>query len=234
MAHEMKIADGQSILFTGDSITDCGRTRPIGAGGGLGEGYVAFVDDLLKACCTHRRIRILNTGVSGDRIIDLEARWRTDVLNPAPDWLSVLIGINDVWRQFDDPFDPNQVSIQRYESTYRRLLEQTRPGLKGLVLMSPYLMEPNGADPMRKRMDAYGKIVERLAREFDAVFVHLQAEFDRYLAHEPARSLSDDRVHPNKTGHMIIAKSFLAAIEFDGPLANRLPATNWGTITLNS
>ena len=211
----MKIDGGQSILFTGDSITDCGRARPIGQRNGLGEGYVAFVDGLLGACCPDCRIRALNTGISGNRVIDLEARWQTDILDPAPDWLSVMIGINDVWRQFDAPLDPNQVTLDRYEATYRKLLEQTRRDLKGLVLMTPYFIEVNRADPMRCMMDKYSEVVERLAGDFDAVFVNVQASFDRYLMHLPAQSLCGDRVHPNKIGHMIIATSFLAAIEFN-------------------
>jgi lysophospholipase L1-like esterase len=211
----MKIENGQSILFTGDSITDCGRVRPVGFGNGLGEGYVAFANSLLASFYPERSIRILNTGISGNRVIDLEARWQTDVLDLTPDWLSVMIGINDVWRQFDSPQDPNQVSIERYETTYRKLLEQTRRSLKGLVMMTPYFIEPNPSDPMRNLMDAYSMVVKKLAQEFDAVFVDVQAAFDQYLAHRPNQSLCGDRVHPNKTGHMIIAKAFLTAIGFD-------------------
>ncbi len=215
----MKIENGQSILFTGDSITDCGRAHPVGERAGLGDGYVALVDSLLAACCTDCNIRVRNTGISGNRVIDLEARWQTDILDLEPDWLSVMIGINDVWWQFESPLDPNQVYVERYEATYRKLLDQTRPGLKGLVLMTPYLIEPNLSDPMRERMDAFGSVTQRLSSEYDAVLVDVQAAFDAYLIHRPAQSLSDDRVHPNRAGHMIIAKSLLAAIQFDWSLA---------------
>ncbi len=211
----MKLTNQQTILFIGDSITDCGRTRPIGERDGLGEGYVAFADGLLSTWYPERQIRVLNTGISGDRVTDLDARWQTDMLDIAPDWLSIMIGINDVWRQFDRLIDFNRVTIERYEKIYRKLLEQTRPFLKGLVLMSPYLIEPDLSDPMRRQMDEYGRVVERLAREFDAVFVDVQAAFDRHLAHRPAHSLCDDRVHPNKTGHMIIARAFLTAVNFN-------------------
>ena len=141
----------------------------------------------------------------------MEARWQADVLDLKPDWLSVMIGINDVHRQFNTPPEPNQVGIELYESTYRDILSRVRPALKGLVLMTPYLIESNLSDPVREKMDAYGAVVELLASEFDAVFVKVQEAFDQYLAHETAQSLCDDRVHPNRTGHMIIAKAFLAA-----------------------
>ena len=210
----MKITDGQSILFTGDSITDCGRGYPVGEKGRLGDGYVSLVDGLLGASNPQTHVTILNTGIGGNRVIDLEKRWRKDIRRLKPDWLSVMIGLNDVWRQFDRP-ELEQVYIEQFEDVYRRLLVQTRPELVGLVLMTPYFIETNRADPMRVKMDAYGMVVRQLATEFDAIFVDVQAAFDAYLLHRTSQSLSDDRVHPNATGHMIIAKAFLTAIEFD-------------------
>lgn len=211
----MKIANEQTILFTGDSITDCKRARPVGSGSGLGSGYVAFIDSLLSTCHPERRITVLNTGIGGNRVTDLLTRWQTDVLDLKPDWLSVMIGINDVWRQFDRASDPNQVGIDRYETTYRKILQLARPNLTGLVLMTPYFIESSISDPMRRRMDEYGSVVEKLALEFDAVYVNLQAAFDLYLAHRPSMSLAEDRVHPNSTGHMIIAKAFLNAMQVE-------------------
>ncbi len=217
----MKIADGETIVFTGDSITDCGRSRPVGRGTGLGAGYVGWVDSLLSAYYPQRRIRVLNTGISGNRVIDLEARWRADVLDLRPQWLSVMIGINDVWRQFDSALEPNQVPLERYEKVYREILAQARPQLRGLVLMTPYFIEANRNDPMRQMMDSYGGVVERLAREFAAVYVDVQAAFDRYLEHRPTQSLCGDRIHPNQAGHTLIASAFLSAIGFDWGMAEQ-------------
>ena len=211
----MKLENGRTLLFTGDSITDCGRARPLGESGKLGEGYVSLVDSLLSAWYPQNLIRVLNTGISGNRVTDLEARWQQDVLDPNPDWLSIMIGINDVWRQFDNATRPDQVALERYESIYRSLLEQTRPKLVGMVLMTPYFLEANHSDPMRAQMDLYSGVVRRLAHDFDAIFVDVQAAFDRHLEHRPTQSLCGDRVHPNKTGHMVIARSFLTAIKFD-------------------
>jgi len=217
----MKLKDGQTLLFIGDSITDCGRTHPIGARDGLGEGYVAFADGLLSSWYPERQIRVLNTGISGDRVTDLDARWQVDMLDITPDWLSVMIGINDVWRQFqfEDQPDFQQVTIDIYEKTYRKLLAKTRRSIDGLILMSPYLIEPSLSDPFRQRMDEYSKVVEQLAHEFDAIFVDVQAAFDRYLAHRLTQSLCTDRIHPNKSGHMIIARAFLTAVNFDWDLS---------------
>ncbi len=208
----MKISDGETILFTGDSITDCGRGRPVGKGNDLGNGYVSLVESFWSATNPECDIKVLNTGISGNRVTDLNGRWHSDVLDIAPDWLSIMIGINDVWRQFDNP-DMEQVDIELYEKSLRILLEQTRSSLKGLVLMTPYIIEPDLLDPMRGQMDRYSAVVKVLAEEFDAGFVNTQAAFDTYLAHRTSQTLAADRIHPNLTGHMIIARAFLAEIE---------------------
>jgi lysophospholipase L1-like esterase len=212
----MKLQKGQTVLFTGDSITDCGRARPVGTmPNGLGDGYVSHIQSLLSATYPSRNIVVLNTGNSGARVTDLEARWQDEILNYHPDWLSVMIGINDVWRQFDAPHLPVQITIDRYEAVYRKILALARPTLKGLVLMTPYYIESNPADPMRRMMDDYSKIVKKLAVEFDAVFVDTQAAFNSYMIHQPTQTLCGDRVHPNRPGHMVIARAFLTAMGFE-------------------
>ncbi len=211
----MRIEDKQTILFIGDSITDCGRNHPIGEGNGLGSGYVSIVDSLLTSFYPEKLIRVCNTGIGGNRVTDLADRWQTDAMDIAPDWLSIMIGINDVWRQFDHINLLEQIDPERFESTYRELLEQTRCHLRGLTLMTPFYLETYTEDPMRKLMDFYGQIVKRLASDYDAEFVDTQCFFNRHLSHRPTQSICGDRVHPNQAGHMIIAKAFLHSIDFD-------------------
>ena len=211
----MKIEPNSTLLFIGDSITDCGRQRPVGEGEGLGDGYVSIVNGLLAAHHPETKVRVINTGISGNRVTDLEARWREDVVALEPDWLAVMIGINDVWRHFDSPLAVAQVGTASYRETYEALLKPVRPTLKGLILMSPYFIEPNRSDPMRIQMDEYGKVVREFADRYDAFFGDTQHAFDSYLAHNPSQTLSGDRVHPNRKGHSIIASCFLNAIGFE-------------------
>lgn len=199
----------------GDSVTDCGRARPVGAGPGpaLGHGYVANVDARLRALQPDRPVHVFNMGVGGDTIRDLAARWDTDVLALRPDWLSVMIGINDVWRFFDpDPVKQAQaVPPDEYRETYDALIGRVRPQLRGLVLMTPYFVEPRRAEPMRARMDGFGAIVRDLAARHGALLVDTQAAFDRSLGEDDPATLAPDRVHPNAAGHELLARAFLEA-----------------------
>jgi lysophospholipase L1-like esterase len=98
----------RTVVFAGDSVTDCGRRTDPEA---LGDGYVRDLWNDLRP----QRPRIVNVGISGNRAVDLRERWATDVLAHEPDLVSVLIGINDTWRRYDED-DPT--STEEFEAAY--------------------------------------------------------------------------------------------------------------------
>ncbi|WP_373229980.1 SGNH/GDSL hydrolase family protein [Cohnella sp.] len=213
----MLLQKGEKLLFIGDSITDCERAKPTGEGlfGALGKGYVSLVDAMLQAVYPELGIRVVNKGTSGNTVLDLQARWQEDVLDQKPDWLSVMIGINDVWRQYDTPFiKEGHVYADKYEATLRELVEQTKPHVSHLVLMTPFYIESNEQDAMRSTMDEYGAIVKRIASETGAIFVDTQAAFNEVLKELYAAALAWDRVHPTQAGHVVLARAFLDKIGF--------------------
>ncbi len=213
----MLIAPRSKLLFIGDSITDCGRNRPVAEGlfDPLGKGYVAQVAAILGATYPECPLRVVNMGCSGNTVRDLKARWQSDVVDLKPDWLSIMIGTNDVWRQFDSPLFPEAaVQPEEYERLLDTLVASTKPLVKGIVLMTPFYAEPSTTDAMRARMDQYGAIVLALAKKHGVIGVNTQTAFDRALKHQHSSNLSWDRVHPNAIGHMLLARAFLDAIGY--------------------
>lgn len=214
----MLLNKGQKLLFIGDSVTDCDREKPAGEGlfAALGKGYVSFVDGLLQAVYPELKIRVVNKGNNGNTVRDLKERWQEDVINQKPDWLSVMIGINDVWRQYDTPFITDwHVYLDEYEETLRNLIKETKPMVKGIVLMTPFYLESNEQDAMRQTMDQYGSVVRHIAEENDCLFVDTQASFNAVLKNLYSATLAWDRVHPSVAGHMVLARAFLRKMEFD-------------------
>jgi lysophospholipase L1-like esterase len=214
----MLLQKSQKLLFIGDSITDCQRQKPEGEGlfGALGQGYVAFVDALLQAVYPELGIRVINKGISGNTIRDLKARWQEDVINQRPDWLCVMIGINDVWRQYDTPFIKDaHVYADEYESTLSKIVLDAKPSVNKIVLMTPFYIESNPQDNMRRTMDEYGAIVRKIAVDSDCMFVDTQAAFIQVLKEIHSSALAWDRVHPSSAGHMILARAFLHEIGFE-------------------
>ncbi len=212
----MYLQPDSKLLFIGDSITDCERKLPVGQGAfdqALGNGYVSLVDAALTAMYPDFAIRVINMGISGNTVRDLKARWQTDVLELQPDWLSIMIGINDVWHHFNHPWQVELlISVDEYAHTLDDLILQVRSRLQGLILMMPYVLEPNRGEPMRARMDRYGAVVAELAVQHDALLIDTQAVFDRVLQHLHPMQLAHDRIHLNLTGHMILAQALLRGI----------------------
>ncbi|MEM1158762.1 MAG: SGNH/GDSL hydrolase family protein [Verrucomicrobiota bacterium] len=214
----MLLEKNNKMLFIGDSITDCGRS-PEGKYVNvedMGGGYVMLVIGWLQALYPERHLCFVNKGVSGNTVLDLKARWQADVLDQKPDWLSIMIGVNDVWRQFDRPHHmvgDNYITPERFAETYQELIDKVRPDLKGLIIASPFYIEPNKDEPMRQRMDVYAGICRKIAEKNDALFINTQQAFDHYLSRAHHMTLSADRVHPNVAGHTMIAREYLKNVE---------------------
>ncbi len=203
---------GQTILFIGDSITDAGRRVEAPP---YGRGYVAYCRSLLLARYPELGLQIHNRGIGGNTVRDLQARWNKDVLALRPDWLSVKIGINDVWRRFGG--DPHQaVPLNEYVVTLRELLlrARDRAGAR-LIVMEPYVIESDPDEPMRREMGRYVAAVDSLAGELDAVLVRTQAAFDDALRSTPPSAWAGDRIHPGEPGHAVIALAWLRAVGFE-------------------
>lgn len=133
-----------------------------------------------------------------------------------PDWVSICIGINDVWRQFDCPgMAEHHVPPEEYEENVRKMILAVRDSVKGVFLLSPYYIEPNRQDKMRARMDKYTAACRRLAEEYDCRFVDFQAMYEKYCAVRHSASIAWDRVHPNQIGSMLMAREFLDQCGFD-------------------
>jgi lysophospholipase L1-like esterase len=214
----MLLQKGQKLLFIGDSITDCERAKPAGEGlfGALGKGYVSLVDAFLQAVYPELGIRVVNVGNDGNTVLDLQSRWQEDVINRKPDWLSIMIGTNDVWRQYDTPFiKEGHVYADQYEATLRSLVEQTQSRVNNLVLMTPFYLESNEQDAMRRTMDEYGDIVKKIAEDTGSLFVDTQAAFNEVLKELYSATLAWDRVHPTTAGHVVLARAFLNKVGFE-------------------
>lgn len=205
---------GKTLLFQGDSITDCGRATCGGAGYpmyDLGPGYAGIIATSLLGNEPEKNWTIYNRGVSGHRIVDLYARWKKDAINLNPDIISILIGINDVGHEFAHT---NGVEADRFESFYRMLLDWSRehnPNVK-FILMAPFVFDFGYANsdwvPIVKER---GKIVEKVAKDYDAAFIPLQDIFDEALKKAPKEYWIVDGVHPTNAGHQLIVNAWLKA-----------------------
>lgn len=205
------LGQGSVVVFQGDSITDGGRQR---TGNDfnhiMGQDYAYMLAAELGAAFPERDIRFLNRGISGDRVLDLEARWVADTIALKPDVLSILVGINDTLAT-----GARAETAEQFEAGYNKLLADTLAALPGvkIVLGEPFLL------PVGKHQQTYAaemmelekrqKIVARLAAKYHLPEVQYQAVMDKALQRAPAIHWSWDGVHPTYAGHWLLAQEWL-------------------------
>jgi acyl-CoA thioesterase I len=202
------INPGDLVLFQGDSVTDCGRSRADDSA--LGYGYAGMIAAQFTASYPEEQVRFINRGVSGNRVRDLLARWDQDCIVLQPNVVSILIGINDTWRRFDSA-DPT--STEAYLADYHRILTRVRQELGArLILLDPFVL-PALPDRRTWREDLNPRIdgIRDLAREFSAIYVPLDGIFAAASVKAPCAVWSDDGVHPTAAGHALIAQAWLDA-----------------------
>jgi lysophospholipase L1-like esterase len=196
------------ILFQGDSITDCGRDKEKGTNNG--RGYAHLVSAHLMFHEPYQ-FKCINRGISGNRVVDLYARWKVDCLNLKPDVLSILIGVNDTWHSKVER--DNGVEVERYKLIYDMLLEwtvKTLPQIK-LVLMEPFVLETGAVSAdWLPEIAARGAVVKELAEKYNAVFIPCQQIVNDAAAKAGSADLIlRDGVHPSLMGHQVLADAWL-------------------------
>lgn len=206
------------IIFAGDSVTDMGSENPVGEGlfDNVGRSYVRVIENMLAVYYPETKVRITNSGISGNTSRDLLARFDRDVVELNPDWVSICIGINDVWRQFDCPAMPDShVLPDEYEKNVEEMILRVKNNVKGIFILTPYIMEPLREDMMRKRMDEYVLICKKLAEKYGCIFVDFQKMYEDYCKIRHSSYIAWDRIHPNQVGATLMAKEFLKKCDFD-------------------
>jgi len=207
----------QRILFIGDSITDALRREKAYAP--LGCGYVHFAGCFLQAKFPELDLQVENRGISGDTTRELLARWKEDCLDLRPDVVSLLVGINDLWRGYKPVLEPDKTPVppDEYEDNLRRMLSGVQQLGSRLILMEPFYFCRDLQDPMRRGLDAYLDVAHRLARDYRALLVPLQKAYERLSSQVPDERWSEDRVHPSMWAHAWIACQWLSAV-LDGDI----------------
>lgn len=205
-----------TVLFQGDSITDASRRR--GRKGpndpaALGHGYVFHAAAEILRRHPGMGLQIYDRGISGDKVYQLADRWEKHCLRLKPDVLSILVGVNDYCHVH---FHGYGGTIAEYENDYDALLERTRAALPDvrLILGEPFLLEAGGiTDAHVEGLSAYREAARRIADKHHAVWVPYQQVFNDALRLAPAEYWAPDGVHPTVAGHMLMAKTWLAAVD---------------------
>jgi lysophospholipase L1-like esterase len=203
-------------MFTGDSITDSDRR---GGSAPLGNGYVSMAADLIFAKYPDHDLQVINTGIAGNNVRDLFDRWTDDVIRRQPDWLSVMIGINDI-NAWLSQTQGRSVSPQEYADLYHKNLQRVKAETSAKIILidSFYISTDHDTESYRSRvlrhLPDYLGTVSKLAGEFGAYHVRLHQMFQQLLGKNTPDRFCPEPVHPNKSGHLLMAYEWLRVLNF--------------------
>lgn len=210
----MKINKNDTLLFIGDSITDVGRDRMDGKD--LGKGFPLMVASHLQSRYPAKRLTVLNRGIGGDSLKDLKRRWEDDCLIINPDIVTLLIGVNDTWRNQNDGVELTDEELEEFESDYRFLLKSLHQRTDArVILMEPFVLPyPKDRVGWRNDLDKRIQIVRKMARDYQTELIPLDGLLNAAGIRDGfSYYTGDDGVHPTVAGHGLIANSWLKAVD---------------------
>lgn len=194
----------KTILFQGDSITDAGRIRTDDAS--LGAGYAMLASGELEYDYP-QQYRIYNRGMGGTRIAHLYARIKLDVINLAPDYMSILMGVNDVYEY--------GANAEKFYKIYSLIIEEILEALPEvkIMILEPYVLRGSATeDRWEMFRTEIGKRAEKsalIAENYGLLFLPLQEKFDALARLAPIEYWLKDGVHPTLAGHEVIKREWL-------------------------
>lgn len=206
--------DGDTVVFLGDSITHQCL-------------YTQYIEDFFYTRYPDRRIRFHNAGVSGDKAGDALARFEDDVAAFEPDFVTVLLGMND--GQYE-PFSEETFS------TYRDGMTEIADRINELgaqaIALSPTMFDHHQL-ALRKKdpefrfgdreffgeynslMGYYSGWLRESASQRQMPFVNFWGALNDFTSAarltEPDFTLVEDAIHPGAAGQFIMAFEILSA-----------------------
>ena len=201
------------ILFQGDSITDASRSREDDKH--LGIGYPRFVSGEL-ALDNPGEYEFFNRGISGNRIVDIYARIKKDLINLKPDVMSILIGINDVWHEVGEQ---NGVDAEKFFNVYSLIIEEVKSALPNIkiMIMEPFVLKARATeenwDYFETETAKRQEMAKKIAEKYNLKYIPLQDKFNEAAKLAPNDYWLGDGVHPTYAGHELIKREWIKAFK---------------------
>ncbi len=196
------------IVFLGDSIT---------AGGNAGKGYIQVIRNALAEKKKDLAIDCIGAGISGNKVPNLQSRVDKDVIAKNPTIVIIYIGINDVWHGESNP--KNGTSPEAFESGLKEVIGKCTKAGAQVILCTPTVIGeiPAGGNKSDPKLDEYGNISRKVAKELNLNLCDLRKAFvDHIAANNEAKKdkgvLTTDRVHLNEAGNALVAKTILKSL----------------------
>lgn len=195
----------KTLLFLGDSITDCNHCfEPKN----LGYGYVRMISDKINSSDKNYQVR--NLGNDGFTVSAVRRLWKRSCLNVKPDFITILIGINDLSVIKNTGITPS-AGLARFREQYQALIDEIRVITDcPILLMEPFIF-PHPAEyaVWQEELHKMIQIIQQIALTNQLTFLPLWDSLLSAAKQEGFRKVTTDGIHLTPYGHSLIADQWL-------------------------
>ena len=200
------------LVFFGDSLTDMYRNfdKTVDMATSYGTG---FVFDVAAQLMYERPgfYQVVNRGQGGNKVTDLYARYEEDVVSENPDFLTILIGVNDVWHEL---ITHTGTPLKLFEETYLKLINELKAKLPNtqIIMMEPFFLYGDATKDHWEEFQGvlkYADVCKKVAEMNNLIYIHLQKDFEKAIINGGSTQFLFDGLHTNPGGAHLIATKWL-------------------------
>ncbi len=215
---ELQLKAGDQIVAMGDSIT---------AGGG----YLRDTDAVLAQQYPDLKLpKIINVGIGGQKAEDMVKRFDKDVVQKKPQWVTISVGINDVWHRVKTPHDSDVLA--KYKENVAKMVDMAQEAKIQVILIAPTVIQEDVESEGNKRLVMYVDAEKQIAADKKCAFVDLHQMFLDALKKKPedlkGNWLTGDGVHMKEIGDGIMAIGVLRALGVPDEKIAKSESSPWG------
>ena len=195
----------KTLLFLGDSITDCNHYFDPE---NLGYGYVRMIEKQINT--PDKNYQVQNFGNDGFTVPALRRLWQRKGLNLKPDFITILIGINDLAVIKNTGITPS-VGLAQFREQYQALIEDIRLMTDcPILLMEPFIF-PHPAEYARWETELHqmNKFIHQLAVDNGLFFLPLWEDLLSAAKKDGFSEITTDGIHLTAEGHKILAGQWI-------------------------
>ena len=195
----------KTLLFLGDSITDCNHYFDPE---NLGYGYVRMIEKQINT--PDKNYQVQNFGNDGFTVPALRRLWQRKGLNLKPDFITILIGINDLAVIKNTGITPS-VGLAQFREQYQALIEDIRLMTDcPILLMEPFIF-PHPAEyaTWETELHQMNKFIHQLAVDNGLFFLPLWEDLLSAAKKDGFSEITMDGIHLTAEGHKILAGQWI-------------------------
>ena len=181
----------------------------------MGQDYAYILAAEIGSEYPERSLVFINRGISGDRVVDLAARWQTDTLALKPNLLSILVGINDTLAT-----GPKAETVAQYEADLRQAAGGYHRGAAGNEDRAGRAVSASGGQAQGRLCGGDGRSKEAAGcrlfdwqRNITCLSFAIRKRWMQPVRRLHADHWSWDGVHPTYAGHGLMAQEWLKTVD---------------------